>query len=290
MTDTPLKPTSSSHAEWRARLIAQIRMAMVEKKLTQAQLADAADCHEKTVQNLLGGRQVRDQTLFDVCMVLGLDYEDIKDTWHGSVAQHGVLPSDLHNPMLPNWRTSNESHQQTNPMELRGTGGMIAPVYMGAYTRAAVDHYLGSYLTLRADFQQPDKIVAYRTDITWDPEWPSLLFQECARPDAPYSHRGRLYVPASSMFIHLVSLTKGAMRMIVVSQLDRDGVMRGLITTLNKQRATYVPVATPIVYAKREDLDTAKLGEITPSQPVFATYRTMLNETMSEGYARLVQP
>jgi DNA-binding Xre family transcriptional regulator len=290
MTDTPLKPTSSSHAEWRARLIAQIRMAMVEKKLTQAQLADAADCHEKTVQNLLGGRQVRDQTLFDVCMVLGLDYEDIKDTWHGSVAQHGVLPSDLHNPMLSNGRTTNESDPQANPMELRGTGGMIAPVYMGAYTRAAVDHYLGSYLTVRADFQQPDKIVAYRTDITWDAEWPSLLFQECARPDAPYSHRGRLYVPASSMFIHLVSLTKGAMRMIVVSQLDRDGVMRGLITTLNKQRATYVPVATPIVYAKREDLDTATLGEITPRHSAFADYRTLLNETISEGYARLVQP
>ncbi len=297
MTDAPIKPPASSHTEWRARLVAQIRMAMVEKKLTQAQLADAADCHEKTVQNLLGGRQVRDQTLFDVCMVLGLDYEDIKDTWHGSVAQHGVLASDLHNPMLPNassprdGRPSNfQSTPQSHPMELRGTGGMIAPVYMGAYTRAAVDHYLGSYLTLRADFQQPDKIVAYRTDITWDPEWPSLLFQECARPDAPYSHRGRLYVPASSMFIHLVSLTKGAMRMIVVSQLDRDGVMRGLITTLNKQRATYVPVATPIVYAKRDDLATAALGEITPRLPAFAAYRALLSETISEGYARLVQP
>lgn len=293
MTDTPIKPTSSSHAEWRTRLIAQIRMAMVEKKLTQAQLADAADCHEKTVQNLLGGRQVRDQTLFDVCMVLGLDYEDIKDTWHGSVAQHGVLPSDLHNPMLANGNGAHDGGQantQSHPMDLRGTGGMIAPVYMGAYTRAAVDHYLGSYLTLRADFQQPDKIIAYRTDIIWDPEWPSLLFQECARPDAPYSHRGRLYVPASSMFIHLVSLTKGAMRMIVVSQLDRDGVMRGLITTLNKQRATYVPVATPIVYAKRDDLDTTQLGEITPRQPAFVAYRALLNETISEGYARLVQP
>ena len=51
-----------------------IKTAMVEKKLTQAELADAADCHEKTIQNLLGGRSVRDQTLFDVCMVLGLDF------------------------------------------------------------------------------------------------------------------------------------------------------------------------------------------------------------------------
>ena len=89
---------------------------------------------------------------------------------------------------------------------------------MGAYTRAAVDHYIGSYLTLRPAFSTPDTIVAYRTEIVWDPEWPSLLFQERDRPDAPYSHRGRLYIPASSMFIHLVSLTKGAMRMVIVSQ------------------------------------------------------------------------
>jgi len=58
----------------RARAIALIRTAMIEKKMTQAELADAADCHEKTIQNLIGGRSVRDQTLFDVCMVLGLEF------------------------------------------------------------------------------------------------------------------------------------------------------------------------------------------------------------------------
>ena len=47
-----------------------MRTAMVEKKLTQAELADAADCHEKTIQNLLQGKPVREQTLFDVSMVL----------------------------------------------------------------------------------------------------------------------------------------------------------------------------------------------------------------------------
>ena len=36
--------------------VALIRTAMIEKKITQAELADAADCHEKTIQNLLAGR------------------------------------------------------------------------------------------------------------------------------------------------------------------------------------------------------------------------------------------
>lgn len=251
----------------------RIKTAMVEKKMTQAELADAADCHEKTIQNMLASRSVRDQTLFDVCMVLGLDFPVIKDAWHGGTA-HGHA-------------TAGGAHLN-DPREARADGGVMAPVYMGAYTREAVDHYLGSYLTIRPAFSTPNRIVAYRTDISWDPEWPSLLFQERDRPDAPYSHRGRLYVPASSPFIHLVSLTKGAMRMIVVSQVDRAGEMRGIITTLNKQRATFMPVATPIVYAKRDDFKTSELGDIDPDHPIHSTYKCQLDETVEQGYARLV--
>src|SRR5690606_13715583 len=152
----------------------------------------------------------------------------------------------------------------------------------------AVEDYIGSYLTLRPGFAGGGAVVAYRTDITWDPEWPSLLFQERDRPDAPYSHRGRLYVPPASMFIHLVSLTKGAMRMIVVSQLDRVGQMRGIVTTLNKQGVMLVPVSTPIVYRKLDGFEGIPLGEVAPAEAAYAGYRRLLDETLDEGYARLV--
>lgn len=240
----------------------KIRTALIEKKLTQAELADAADCHEKTIQNLLGGRSVRDQTLFDVCMVLGLDFAGIKDAWNGGA-------------------------ETTGPMELKGAGGGVAPVYMGAYTQAAVDHYIGSYLTLRPSFSVAGGIFAYRTDIEWDPDWPSLLFAESGRPDEAFSHRGRLYVPASP-FIYIVSLTKGAMRMIIVSQLDQTQTMRGLIATLNKRHAVMVPAAAPILYIKRDEICTTALGEIGPSHPSHGWYRELLDETLREGYARLV--
>lgn len=250
----------------REAALGQIRTAMIEKKMTQAELADAADCHEKTIQNLLGGRSVRDQTLFDVCMVLGLDFLRLKDAWHGTVATNG-------------------------PKDLKGQGGLVAPIYMGAYARAAVDEYIGSYITIRPAFANPGAIVAYRTDIVWDPDWPSLLFEERDRPDAPYAHRGRLYIPASSSYIHLVSLTKGAMRMVLVSQLDRAGEMRGIITTLNKQRgALLVPVAAPIVYAKRDQFRASALGEIKPGTADHAAYKQILEESVEQGYARLIPP
>jgi transcriptional regulator with XRE-family HTH domain len=252
------------HAPDRNPAVARIRTAMIEKKLTQAELADAADCHEKTVQNLMQGRPVRDQTLFDVCMVLGLDFDELKAASSGQ--------SQRDEPGRPSLTKD------------------VAPVYMGAYTRAAVEDYVGSYLTLRPAFAVADCVVAYRTDISWDADWPSLIFQERERPDATYSHRGRIYVPASSMYIHLVSLTKGAMRMVIVSQLDRTGEMRGLITTLNKQRAMLVPVCTPIVYIKRAHFSGIALGEIKQQEAAFPGYRRILDETMEQGYVRLVSP
>ena len=111
--------------------ISRIRLTLIEKKMTQAELADAADCHEKTIQNLLAGRTVRDQTLFDVCMVLGLDFDEIKLAWSG-----GPPPG----------------HPPRDEPGQAGATTEIAPVYMGAYTRAAVDHYIGQYLTIRPAF------------------------------------------------------------------------------------------------------------------------------------------
>jgi len=247
--------------------IQRIRTALIEKKMTQAELADHADCHEKTIQNLLSGRSVRDQTLFDVCMVLDLPFDALKAEWSGDTTLYDV-PSDIPGQPAP--------------------GSDVAPVYMGAYTRLAVDHIIGSYLTLRPAFAIPDMVIAYRTDIDWDPSWPSLVFQERDRPDAAYAHRGRLHLPASSMFLHLVSLTKGAMRMIVVSQLDQLGEMRGLITTISRHGAQVIPVSAPVAYIRRDENADEALGQITPDNPAYAGYRAILDRTTGDGFAKLV--
>jgi DNA-binding Xre family transcriptional regulator len=272
----PKKITTSkpSTLTGQARALELVRTALIEKKMTQAELADAADCHEKTIQNLMASKSVRQQTLFDVCMVLGLDYQEFRDLWAGGKGTGGPIDG----------AGSSNSQEAPGPA---GVGGDIAPVYMGAYTRAGTDQYLGSFITLRPAFSVPDMIIAYRTDISWDPTWPSLLFEERDRIDAPYAHRGRLYIPASSQFIHLVSLTKGAMRMVLVSQIDQDGVMRGLITTLNKRRAQFVPVAAPIVYLKRADITADALGEIVKGHASYPAYHAALSEALADGYAAL---
>ena len=244
-----------------ATSIALIRTAMIEKKMTQAELADAADCHEKTIQNLLSGRTVRDQTLFDVCMVLGLDFERVRSSW---------LRDDR------------------NELVEGGLEAQIAPVHMGAYARAAVDHYIGSYLTVRPSFSLPDGVMAYRTDISWDERSPSLAFEELDRPDKPYANRGRLHISAASTYVHLISSNKGATRMVVVSRPDATGHMRGLITTMHKQRAHFLPVSAPIAYIRHQDFKGVLLGEIAGGQAVDAGYRQVLRDTLDQGYARLI--
>ena len=253
--------------ESRTPALQRIRTAMIEKKVTQAGLADQADCHEKTIQNLLAGKTVRDQTLFDVCMVLDLDFDMLKAQWSGAgpVGQpHRDEPGQ------------------------RGAGTEVAPIYMGGYTREAVDHLIGSYLTLRPAFTKDDVLFAFRTDITWDDSWPSLLFQEHNRPDAPYSHRGRVHVPPSSHFIHLVSLTKGAMRMILLPQIDQTHTMRGLITTLSRQGTAITPVSAPIVYRRLNEADTVEYGEIGADSAAFASYQGVLRECLMDGHISLI--
>jgi hypothetical protein len=66
--------------------------------------------------------------------------------------------------------------------------------------------------------------------------------------------------------------------------------MRGLITTLNKQRAMFVPVSSPIVYIKQAEFKSSALGELTPKSAAYADYKALLQATSDEGYARLVSP
>ena len=94
--------TDGKHSPKRFLALSLIKTAMIEKKMTQAELADAADIHEKTIQNLLAGRPVRDQTLFDVCMVLGLDFDRVKAAAAGN---ERAPPATPRSRMAP-WRVA----------------------------------------------------------------------------------------------------------------------------------------------------------------------------------------
>ncbi len=76
--------------------------------------------------------------------------------------------------------------------------------------------------------------------------------------------------------------------MVVVSRPDSMGHMRGLITTMHKQRAHFLPVSAPIAYLRYQDFKGVLLGEIAGEQAVDAGYRQVLRDTLDQGYARLI--
>jgi hypothetical protein len=80
------------------------------------------------------------------------------------------------------------------------------------------------------------------------------------------------------------------MRMIVVSQLDQTGLMRGLVTTLAKRHAMIAPASAPIIYRRLDDPEAADYGEITARQNAFTTYRDLLRAAVSDGYCSVVSP
>ena len=75
------------------------------------------------------------------------------------------------------------------------------------------------------------------------------------------------------------------MRMVMVSQLGPDGQMRGLITTLSKQRAQLMPVSAPIVYIKRDDFSGVALGESQPAMPAMASIAASSTKPSSKSSA-----
>jgi hypothetical protein len=170
-------------------------------------------------------------------------------------------------------------------------GGDKARPEWGGYSKASVSELIGSYLVLRCAFKNPGNVFAYATDIFWDDAEGGLLFQERERLDARHSHRGHVRIPNLSMYMYLVSGENGWLRSVTVSVLDVVTEMHGLLSTLhNIAGAMYVPVVTPVVYIKRDNLAQETFGEVTPADSRYEGYFKLLRQTITNTYVQMIVP
>lgn len=159
----------------------------------------------------------------------------------------------------------------------------------GAYTRASVAHYEGEYICFRPAFARPDNIYAYKIDIAWNADKRRLTFKEKNRNDATYQNTGSIYIPQGSMYMSLLTIEKGRVRQIIVSQLDPSGSMRGIITTLHNPRGNiYIPTSSPIILTRNENDKNFVIGEIDNKSNFYPIYREMLDQTIQQEYAKLM--
>lgn len=164
-----------------------------------------------------------------------------------------------------------------------------APGQFGGYTLQAVEYMQGDYLCVRPMFTHPTNLSAYIIRIVWDRTVPSLCFEELSRPDFKYAQKGAVYVPFGTPFINLVSTHLGNLRTVLLSLPDRDGICRGLITTLSNPKGTmYTPVAAPIFLRRLGPGEQPELGFIAPEHKAYVDYLNLLANVVTDEYGRFV--
>lgn len=181
---------------------------------------------------------------------------------------------------------------EARPVPAAATGGAEkARQEWGGYARSAVAHMIGSYLVVRAAFKTPGNVVAYATDIAWDDTEGGLIFQERDRLDARHSHRGHVRLPNMSMYMYLVSGENGWLRSVTLSVLDVSNEFHGILSTLhNIAGMMFVPVATPVVYLKRDSFEQETFGELKPGDANHARYADLLQQTIANTYVKIILP
>jgi len=164
-----------------------------------------------------------------------------------------------------------------------------APDSLGAYTRAAVAWLEGRYLTLRPSFEDTSAVYAYLTEIRWDERQSALAFQEAERLDAAFTQRGQVSLPNQSGHIHLVTNSRGQLRLITLGHPTITGELYGLLSTLRSgPGGQLTPTAAPIALAPLGDAPAA-FGRIPPSDPAFQTAHAHLQRVIDEGFVRLLR-
>jgi hypothetical protein len=152
----------------------------------------------------------------------------------------------------------------------------LAAQNCGGYSRASVAYLEGCYVCFRPAFTRSGVITAYLVDLRWDEAASCLTFEESSRADAGHTQRGRVYIPEGRPFISLVTVERGALRLVTVSRLELPQSARGLMMTLsNPGGMHFTPVSAPVVFKRIVD-NVPQLGFIEPEAPDYESYRQEL--------------
>jgi hypothetical protein len=175
-----------------------------------------------------------------------------------------------------------------------GESSSVAPAEWGGYNQESTAKFAGAYLTLRNDFQNPATICAYVTRFEWGPvqdayifngkvvQKPNvtgygLVFREERRATPEYTHRGQVWIPTGG-YLYLVSAYgDGRLRAAIASLPDEDGKMTGIqLSQYNPKGNAFTPAASPIFFAKRENISDDEIGNIAASHARYGEYRAMI--------------
>jgi hypothetical protein len=143
---------------------------------------------------------------------------------------------------------------------------------LGGYKHPDVEALEGLYVCFRPTFSFPGVINAYLIDLHWNDAASCLMFEEQGRVDAGHTQKGLVYIPEGRPFMSLVTVERGAIRVMMVSRPEGEEPAHGLVMTLSNPGGThFTPASAPIVL-KRVAEDVPQLGFVQPGAPDYDGY------------------
>ncbi len=176
------------------------------------------------------------------------------------------------------------------PSETKPSQQELAPAHLGSYSRAGIKWIEGRYLTLRPSFKNPGELFSYAIDIGWNQDAGYLAFTETLRVDAKFEQTGLVSMPNLSGHIYLVTNDDGQHRMMVLGRPTIDGVLYGILTTLQVGHGSQlVPVSCPVALVKWQDATDPMIGSVTQDCPQYSGYRQLIDAATSGDYVRFYE-
>lgn len=199
---------------------------------------------------------------------------------------HANEPLDVKEPEAPAKHVPTQISAPEETAQRRFLGGsqayQAAPKELGGYSRDIAEELEGRYVCFRPMFSNPKVINAYLTIIVWDQKQSCLTFEEQSRADSGYVQKGSVYIPDGKPYMNLVTLNRGAIRTMIVSRPDVQGLARGLVMTLsNSGGMHFTPASAPVVL-RRLGEQTPQLGFIHPSAPDYELYRAQIESVLPD--------
>jgi hypothetical protein len=116
-----------------------------------------------------------------------------------------------------------------------------------------------------------------------------MVFRESERADSAYTQRGDVALPHQSGHLYLVTQEQGQYRLAVLGRPTIDGVLCGLLTTLQAAGGTrLVPVSCPIALLPMRNHAEAVFGLRRPGEDGYDTLADALCRVEGEGFIRLI--
>jgi hypothetical protein len=240
--------------------------------------------------------------LLDGSVLAQFFYVDLDQARYFIIVNTGITGAVIGGMVLAAFRKS-EHARKDDAAHARLTGGHSSPPVenlgpsvpsssdaaardLGAYSRLRVEELEGCYVCVRPGFTVADLISAYLVVIRWDEAESCLMFEEQGRADASHTQKGRIYIPDGCPFMNLVTVEKGAIRLITVSRPQKQEPARGLVMPLSNPSGTHFTPASAPILLRRVPTEIPQLGFIRPDSPYYEAYRREL-ETVTPAFGLL---